>query len=230
MSHLDTHTHTPRSCGVSVTSSLADSNFQSALVESWRGITKLKDIVAKKLTDDKADNPQLGFCDFLKVEIVQLTSNSYDEFQQETFNLLMTLKRSDKQQRYHHGMSMSTAAYSQASTSTQCHTPRCRPCRSSCHRVTQVPQGHPQQKHLQYSQQYFQKTFTQLHALAQQQIQGQGPHLSISLTAAYSTAAAGHTPSTAAVGHTTLTAAAHTTAAASSINCPRFRAAAHATR
>ena len=57
MSHLDTHSPTPRSRGVSMTSSLADSDFQSALVESWRGITELKDIVAKKLTDDKADNP-----------------------------------------------------------------------------------------------------------------------------------------------------------------------------
>ena len=57
MSHLDTHTPTPKSCGFSVTSSFADSDFQSALVESWRGITELKDIVAKTLTDDKADNP-----------------------------------------------------------------------------------------------------------------------------------------------------------------------------
>ena len=57
MSHLDTDTPTPRLRGVSVTSSFADSDFQSALVESWRGITELKDIVAKKLTDDKADNP-----------------------------------------------------------------------------------------------------------------------------------------------------------------------------
>ena len=86
MSHLDTHTPTPKSCGISVTSSLADSNLQSALVESQRGITELKDIVAKKLTDDKPDNPRLGFCDFLKVEVVQLTSDSYDKFQQEIFN------------------------------------------------------------------------------------------------------------------------------------------------
>ena len=78
MSHLDTHTPTPRSCCVSITSSFADSYFQPALVESQRGISELKDIVAKKLTDDKADNPQLGF---LKVEVVQLTSNSYDKFQ-----------------------------------------------------------------------------------------------------------------------------------------------------
>ena len=46
--HLDTHTPTPRSRGVRVTSSLADSVLQSALVESQRGITELKDIVAKK--------------------------------------------------------------------------------------------------------------------------------------------------------------------------------------
>ena len=57
MSHLDTHTPTPRSRGVSVTSSFAYSDFQSALVESRRGITELKDTVAKKWTDDKADNP-----------------------------------------------------------------------------------------------------------------------------------------------------------------------------
>ena len=110
MSHLDKHMPAPRSCGLSVTSSFPDSDFQSALVESWRGITELKDIVAKKLTDDKADNPHLGFCDSLKVEVVQLTSNSYDEFQQETFNLLIRLKRSEKLQRYHHRMGMSTVA------------------------------------------------------------------------------------------------------------------------
>ena len=87
MSHLDTHTPTPRLRDISVTSSLADSDLQSALVESQRGITELKDIVTKKLTHDKPDNPRLGFCDFLKVEVVQLTSNSCDEFQQETFTL-----------------------------------------------------------------------------------------------------------------------------------------------
>ena len=119
MSHLDTHTPTPRSCGISMTSSLADSDFQSALMESRRGITKLKDIVGKKLTD----NPRLGFCDFLKVEVVQLTSDSYDKFQQEMFNLLMRLKRSDKQRRYHHGMGKNTAVYSQASNQYPlCHT------------------------------------------------------------------------------------------------------------
>ena len=99
MSHLDTHTPTPRSRGISVTSSFAYSDFQSALVESRRGITEFKDTVAKKWTDDKADNPWLGFCDLLKMEVVQRTSDSYDEFQQETFNLLMRFKRSDKQQR-----------------------------------------------------------------------------------------------------------------------------------
>ena len=38
-------------------------------------------IVVKKFGDDKLDNP----------------SDSYDEFQQETFNLLVSLKRTDKQ-------------------------------------------------------------------------------------------------------------------------------------
>ena len=87
LSNLDTHTSTPRSRAVSVTSSLADSDLQSALAESRWGITELKDIVVKKLTYDKPDDPRLGFCDFLKVEVVQLTSNSYDEYEQETFNL-----------------------------------------------------------------------------------------------------------------------------------------------
>ena len=58
MSHLDTHTVTPRSRGISMTSSVADSDLQSAVVESQKGITELKDIVAKKLTDDKPDNPR----------------------------------------------------------------------------------------------------------------------------------------------------------------------------
>ena len=80
--HLDTHTSTTRLRAVSVMSSLADSNLQAALTESQRGITKLKDIVAKKC-EDKPDNPRLGFCDFLKVEVIQLTSHSYDEFQQD---------------------------------------------------------------------------------------------------------------------------------------------------
>ena len=121
ISHLDTHTPTTRSHAVSVTSSLADSDLQSALAKSQRGITELKDIVVKKFSDGKPDNPRLGFCDFLKVEVVQLTSDSYDEFQQETCNLLMRLKRRDKQQkRYQHRISTSmalTVTYSQASTS-----------------------------------------------------------------------------------------------------------------
>ena len=37
MSHLDTHMPTPRSRSISVTSSLADSDFQSVLMESRRG-------------------------------------------------------------------------------------------------------------------------------------------------------------------------------------------------
>ena len=61
-------------------SSSADSDIQSALVESQRGIIELKDIVAKRLSDDKPDNPRLGFCDFLQVEVIQLTSDSYEEF------------------------------------------------------------------------------------------------------------------------------------------------------
>ena len=121
ISHLDTHTPTTRSRAVSVTSSLADSDRQAALAESQMGITELKDIVVKMFGDDKPDNPILGFCDFLKVEVVQLTSDSYDEFQQETFKLLMRLKRRDKQQqRYQHGMGTGmaqTVSYSQASMS-----------------------------------------------------------------------------------------------------------------
>ena len=77
---MDTHTPTTRYRTVSVTSSLADSYLQAALAESQRG-TKLKDIVVKKFGDEKPDDPRLCFCDFLKVEVVQLTSDSYDEFQ-----------------------------------------------------------------------------------------------------------------------------------------------------
>ena len=121
ISHLETHMPTTRSHVVSVTSSLADSDLQAALAESQRGITELKDIVVKTFGDEKPDDPRLGFCDFLKVEVVQLTSDSYDEFQQETFNLLMRLTRRDKQQqKYQHGMGTSmaqTVTYSQASTS-----------------------------------------------------------------------------------------------------------------
>ena len=75
ISHLDTHMLTTRWRAVSVTSSLADSYLQSALEESQRGITESKDIVVKKFSDDKNDNPRLGFCVFLKVEGVQLTSD-----------------------------------------------------------------------------------------------------------------------------------------------------------
>ena len=85
ISHPDTYTPTTRSRAVSVTSSLANSDLQSALAESQREITELKDIVVKKLSDDKPDNPRMGFCEFLKVEVVQLTSYSYDEFQYSTY-------------------------------------------------------------------------------------------------------------------------------------------------
>ena len=57
-SHLDTHMPTPR------LHRFVDSNFQSALVESRREITELKDTVAKKLTDVKADNPRLASVTF----------------------------------------------------------------------------------------------------------------------------------------------------------------------
>ena len=72
ISHLDMPT--TQSHAVSVMSSLADSDLQAQ-----RGITELKDIVVKKF-EDQPDNPRLGFCDFLKVEVVQLTSDSYDKF------------------------------------------------------------------------------------------------------------------------------------------------------
>ena len=106
-----------------MTSSLADSDLQLLLNRRGRvkRVAELKDIMVKKFGDDKPDNPRSDFCDFLKVEVVQLTSDSYDEFQQETFNLLMRLKRRDKQQqRYQHRISMSmaqTVTYSQALTS-----------------------------------------------------------------------------------------------------------------
>ena len=68
------------------------------------------------------------------------TTNSYDEFQQEAFNLLMRLKCRDKQQqRYQHRMGTSmaqTVTYSQASTSHLTH--RCRlglGCHSSSHSI-----------------------------------------------------------------------------------------------
>ena len=170
MSHLETHMSTARSCDGSMISSLADSNFQSALVVSQRGITKLKDIVAKKLTDDKANSPSLGFCDFLKVEVVQLTIDLYDEFQQETFNLLMGLKQSDKQQRCHLGMGTRSTPYSHPSNHYPLsHTQMQAPQEQMPQTFTQVPQGQPQQKHLHHSQQHFQQTFTQPHAPAQHQ-------------------------------------------------------------
>ena len=144
-------------------------------------------MVAKELTDVKSDNPRLGFCDFLQVEVVQLTSNLYDEFQQETFNLVMRLKCKDKhQQRYQYGIGTSmaqTVMYSQASTSHQyplSHTHMQAPQQQMQETFTQLPQGLPQrQQHLQHSQQHFQQTFTQPHAPAQQQTQGQVPQLSI---------------------------------------------------
>ena len=49
--HLDTHTSSTRSCAVSVTSSLADSDLQAALFESQRGIIELRDNVVKKFED-----------------------------------------------------------------------------------------------------------------------------------------------------------------------------------
>ena len=82
-----------------MTLSYAESDqLQSAFVDSQRGITELKHIVVKKLGDDKSENPRLRFCDFLKAQVVQLTSDLYNKFQQEAFNLVMRLKRKDKQQ------------------------------------------------------------------------------------------------------------------------------------
>ena len=73
ISHMDTHMPATQShtvC-VSVTSSLADSDLQAALAESQSGITELKYIVLKRLIQDWAS------VTFLKVEVVQLTSDSY---------------------------------------------------------------------------------------------------------------------------------------------------------
>ena len=87
--------------------------------------------MVKKLTEDKPDNPRLGFCDFLKVEVVQLTSASYDKFQQESFNLVMRLKPRDKQQQmYRHTIGMSMAL----TASILCLTPTCRPHSIRCNR------------------------------------------------------------------------------------------------
>ena len=49
--------------------------YHSAIVAP---VTELKDIVVKRFGDEKSDDPRLGFCDFLKVVVVQLTSDSYD--------------------------------------------------------------------------------------------------------------------------------------------------------
>ena len=171
ISHLETHTPTTRSRAVSVTSSLADSNLQAALAEPQRGITELKDIVVKKFGDKKPDDPRLGFCDFLMVEVVQLTSDSYDEFQQETFNLLMRLKLRDKQQqKYQHGMGMSmaqTVTYSQASTSHYypvSHTLMQAQYQQMQQTFTHVMPGLSQQQpqHTHYSQQQLQHSQQQL--------------------------------------------------------------------
>ena len=173
-----------RSRAVSATSSLADSDLQAALAESQRGIPELKVIVVKKF-EDKPDNPRLGFCDFLKVEVLQLTNDSYGEFQQETFNLLMRLKRRDKQQqRYQHGMGTSmaqTITHSQASTSHHypvSHTQMQAPHQQIQQTFTHVPQGLAQQQ-FQQSQQHFQQTFTQPHAPAQHQIHRHAPQQSM---------------------------------------------------
>ena len=162
LSNLDTHTPTTRSCGISVTSRLAESNLQSALVESQRWITELKDIVVKKLSDDKPDNPRLGFCGFLKVEVVQLTSDSYDEFQQETFNSVMRLTHRDKlQQMYQHNRhKYGPERYVQPSLNRTHQYPLFRtqmraPQQQMQQTFTQVPQTLPQLQHLQHSQQHF---------------------------------------------------------------------------
>ena len=202
MSHVDTHTPTPRLRGISMTSSSADSDFQSALVESQGGITELKDIVTKKVTDNKADNPLHGFCDFLKVEVVQLTSDSYNEFQQDTFNLLMRLKWSDKQQRYRHGMGKSTAAYSQASNQYPLSHPDAGPIAAD---AADIYTGSTRTATA--------AAFTTFTAVLPTDI--------YTATCTGATAVPKHAVR---VAHTTAAAAAHTT------NCPRFRAAAHATR
>ena len=117
--------------------------------------------------------------------MVQLTSDSYDEFQEETFNLLMRLNRRDKQQqRYQHGIDTSmvqTVTYSQASTSHHypvSHIQMQTPHHQIQQTFTHVPHG-LSQKQLQHSQQHFQQTFTQPHASAQQQIHRQAPQQSM---------------------------------------------------
>ena len=65
LSNLDKHTPTPKSHCVSVTSSNAESDqLDPTLAQSQRGITALKDIVVKKLIDDKPENPNWGFGTF----------------------------------------------------------------------------------------------------------------------------------------------------------------------
>ena len=117
---------TPQASRTWITCCQSEVNFSrfrppSSSYQIAEGDNQLKDIVVKKFCDEKPDDPRLGFCDFLKVEVVQLTSDSYDEFQQETFKLLMRLKHRDKQQqRFQHGMGTSmaqTVTYSQASMS-----------------------------------------------------------------------------------------------------------------
>ena len=141
-------------------SSLANSELQGALAELKRGITKLKDIVVKKF-EDKSDNPRLGFRDFLKVEVVQLTGDSHEKFQQETFNLMRLKHRDKQQQRYQHGMGTSmaqTVIYSQALMSHHypvSHTQMQAPHHQMQQTFTHVPQGLAQQQ-LQQSQQHFQ--------------------------------------------------------------------------
>ena len=138
--------------------------------------------MVKKFGEDKPNNPRLGFCDFLKLEVVQLKSDSYDKFQ-ETFNLLTRLKHRDKQQqRYQNRMGTSmvhTITYSQALTSHHypvSHTQA--PHQQMQQTFTHVPQGFSQQQ-LQHSQQHFQQTFTQPHAPAQQQIHRHAPQQSM---------------------------------------------------
>ena len=123
--------------------------------------------------EDKPDNPRLGFCDFLKVEVVQMTSDSYDEFQQETFNLLMRLKCRDKQQqRYQHGMGTSmaqTVTYSQASTSHHypvSHKQMQAPHHQMQQTFTHIPQGLAHQQLQQSQQQFNRHSFIRMHQLS----------------------------------------------------------------
>ena len=85
------------------------------------------------------DNPRLGFCDFLKVEVVQLTSDWYDQFQQETFNLVMRLKRRTSSSKCTNTQArvwprQPCTARPQPHTRILCLTHRCRPHSSRCNR------------------------------------------------------------------------------------------------